>query len=524
MVEEILILKFIINAHHSILSAVRRLPPEILGEIFLLALPDVDYIDSDVAEHIKGTPWLLSHVCRRWRAAIQGNPLLWSNIHVDTINLRRRIIHTFREDEHPLRALETQITLSDNAPLFDVLPALHLLSCLTDQLAHLQRLVFHPYGFRYQLPPALGSLFALAPSLREALLTSNDFTDPSPPLDLPWHQLTRLRLRSSQAYTVENLPKAVNLRDCAIAPKHHPLISPSLANLPLVLPNVRRLTLCEAPENWLKLDTPLLDHLHLQSCTDIVFQIMIHLMSNLRSLKLTNIAMSDGPNSLFTVLRGVPAISHLEIYFADWNRNSASSAEQQAFILSFATAMKISNESTASNLSPMLTSLRLVFPYLYPQSDELDHSFFEMVQSRWRRRLFSTSASDAPTEYRSLRRIRFTGIRLLNSSSDDCQVPFCPAVWNRFRILRREGLDVERDLYDNEVGLDESCSKSTNISSFPYLVNPTVEFVVEFWALGPRALAPTEARGHDTRSRRLDLAIYVFLCAHGPHKRLVLFG
>ncbi|KAK7008294.1 hypothetical protein R3P38DRAFT_2552210 [Favolaschia claudopus] len=491
MVEEILILKFIINAHHSILSAVRRLPPEILGEIFLLALPDVDYIDSDVAEHIKGTPWLLSHVCRRWRAAIQGNPLLWSNIHVDTINLRRRIIHTFREDEHPLRALETQITLSDNAPLFvdfwmsrdtegnspefskffelvlgqsnrwqqlkvcwsGRAPALHLLSCLTDQLAHLQRLFFHPYGFRYQLPPALGSLFALAPSLREALLTSNDFTDPSPPLDLPWHQLTRLRLRSSQAYIVENLPKAVNLRDCAIAPKHHPLISPSLANLPLVLPNVRRLTLCEAPENWLKLDTPLLEHLHLQSCTDIVFQIMIHPMSNLRSLKLTNIAMSDGPNSLFTVLRGVPAISHLEIYFADWNRNSASSAEQHAFILSFATAMKISNESTASNLSPMLTSLRLVFPHLYPQSDELDHSFFEMVQSRWRGRLFSTSASDAPTEYRSLRRIRFTGIRLLNSSSDDCQVPFCLAVWNRFRILRREGLDVERDLYDNDVAV-----------------------------------------------------------------------
>ncbi|KAK7015257.1 hypothetical protein R3P38DRAFT_3204454 [Favolaschia claudopus] len=317
MDEEILILKFIINAHHSILSAVRRLPPEILGEIFLLALPDVDYIDSDVAEHIKGTPWLLSHVCRRWRAAIQGNPLLWSNIHVDTINLRRRIIHTFREDEHPLRALETQITLSDNAPLFvdfwmsrdtegnspefskffelvlgqssrwqqlkvcwsGRASALHLLSCLTDQLAHLQRLIFHPYGFRYQLPPALGSLVALAPSLREALLTSNDFTDPSPPLDLPWHQLTRLRLRSSHAYIVENLPKAPLPTDIAFVGE--------------LTANVRRLTLCEAPENWLKLDTPLLEHLHLQSCTDIVFQIMIHPMLSLRSLKLTNIAMSD---------------------------------------------------------------------------------------------------------------------------------------------------------------------------------------------------------------------------------------
>ncbi|KAK6981376.1 hypothetical protein R3P38DRAFT_3234120 [Favolaschia claudopus] len=378
MDEEILILKFIINAHHSILLAVRRLPPEILGEIFLLALPDVDYIDSDVAEHIKGT-----HGC-----------------------CLMRIIHTFREDEHPLRALETQITLSDNAPLFVYFwmsrdtegnspefskffelvlgqssrwqqlkvcwsgraSALHLLSCLTDQLAHLQRLVFHPYGFRYQLPPALGSLVALAPSLREALLTSNDFTDPSPPLDLPWHQLTRLRLRSSHAYIVENLPKAPLPTDIAFVGE--------------LTANVRRLTLCEAPENWLKLDTPLLEHLHLQSCKDIVFQIMIHPMLGLRSLKLTNIAMSDvrtpfspsfavSPQSLiwrFTSQIGTGTQPHRP--------------EQHAFILSFATAMKISNESMASSLSPMLTSLRLVFPYLYPQSDELDHSFFEMVQSR----------------------------------------------------------------------------------------------------------------------------------------------
>ncbi|KAK7012764.1 hypothetical protein R3P38DRAFT_3013980, partial [Favolaschia claudopus] len=176
------------------------------------------------------------------------------------MNLHRRLIHRAREDKHPLRALETQITLSDHSPLFVDLwmsrdtqgdspklskffelvlgqsnrwkhlkvcwsgdaPTLHLLSCLTDQLAHLQRLIFYPYGLwdcDWQLPASLGSLFALAPSLREVLLTSNDFTHHSPPLDLPWHQLTRLRLCSSQAYIVENLPKAVNLCDS----EHYPL-------------------------------------------------------------------------------------------------------------------------------------------------------------------------------------------------------------------------------------------------------------------------------------------------------------
>ncbi|KAK7024769.1 hypothetical protein R3P38DRAFT_2707676, partial [Favolaschia claudopus] len=405
--------KCVINAHKSILSAVRRLPPEILGEIFYLALPArADWFYSDISEPVPGSPWLLSHVCRKWRAAVRGNALLWSNIRVDTIKLHSRLFHSFFE-QRDRRGLETQIALSANTPLsvdlwitraikpdspklpkfFEIVfgqsnrwkqlnvrwsgdpPSLYLLSSITGQLPHLQRLIFHPHGLFDPLPAELHALFAVAPALREVLLTGNDFMVPSPPLDLPWHQLERLRMCSNQAYIVQNLPKAVNLLDCAIAP----------TPIPLLLPNVRRLTLCDAKPDWLKLDTPLLEHLHLQACTDIVFQIMIRPMSNLRSLKLTNI-VSDDPNSLFTVLRNLPAISHLELYFEAWNMNSAPHDKQYAFAVSFAAAMKISHESTTSNLCPRLISLRLVFPHLfhYPQPDELYHSFFEMVQSRWR--------------------------------------------------------------------------------------------------------------------------------------------
>ncbi|KAJ7210216.1 hypothetical protein B0H12DRAFT_958752, partial [Mycena haematopus] len=53
----------------AILSPLRRMPPEILGEIFLWtipALPDQRY-----------SPWFLTHICCRWREIAVSSPLLW---------------------------------------------------------------------------------------------------------------------------------------------------------------------------------------------------------------------------------------------------------------------------------------------------------------------------------------------------------------------------------------------------------------------------------------------------------------
>ncbi|KAJ6545742.1 hypothetical protein B0H19DRAFT_955724, partial [Mycena capillaripes] len=64
--------------HRSVLHPIRRVPPELLGEIFALTLPNVDQEMPDWSENIpKSTPWYLGHICRFWRLSAMAYPQLW---------------------------------------------------------------------------------------------------------------------------------------------------------------------------------------------------------------------------------------------------------------------------------------------------------------------------------------------------------------------------------------------------------------------------------------------------------------
>ncbi|KAJ6491036.1 hypothetical protein C8R45DRAFT_901342 [Mycena sanguinolenta] len=65
----------------SILSPLRRVPTEILGEIFSWTLP-LSLSHQSVVD-VENCPWVLTHVCRRWRAVALSTPSLWSLIIVD---------------------------------------------------------------------------------------------------------------------------------------------------------------------------------------------------------------------------------------------------------------------------------------------------------------------------------------------------------------------------------------------------------------------------------------------------------
>ncbi|KAJ7607852.1 hypothetical protein FB45DRAFT_702388, partial [Roridomyces roridus] len=58
-----------------ILSSIRRIPPEILAEIFKAAGT------SRSRFILANTLWVLTHVCSRWRAIATSTPSLWSSIH-----------------------------------------------------------------------------------------------------------------------------------------------------------------------------------------------------------------------------------------------------------------------------------------------------------------------------------------------------------------------------------------------------------------------------------------------------------
>jgi hypothetical protein len=57
-------------------SFTRRLPTELLGYIFILTLPDYEYIQPN----IRSSPLVLGRVCNAWRATAHATPQLWSSL------------------------------------------------------------------------------------------------------------------------------------------------------------------------------------------------------------------------------------------------------------------------------------------------------------------------------------------------------------------------------------------------------------------------------------------------------------
>ncbi|KAJ7894808.1 hypothetical protein B0H13DRAFT_1624636, partial [Mycena leptocephala] len=69
-----------VRKHAEILSVVRRIPAEIICEIFAWTLPCTGTRRIGRNHTIEQAPWRLGHICQRWRAAALGYSALWSAI------------------------------------------------------------------------------------------------------------------------------------------------------------------------------------------------------------------------------------------------------------------------------------------------------------------------------------------------------------------------------------------------------------------------------------------------------------
>lgn len=76
-------------ACRSAVAPINRLPLELLGEIFACAA-QCAHGTSSVTD-VRGGPWLVSHVCRRWRALALGTPALWTTVDVGDHAFSRRL-------------------------------------------------------------------------------------------------------------------------------------------------------------------------------------------------------------------------------------------------------------------------------------------------------------------------------------------------------------------------------------------------------------------------------------------------
>ncbi|KAJ7498116.1 hypothetical protein B0H11DRAFT_2189846 [Mycena galericulata] len=76
----------------TIISPLRRMPREILGEIFSWTL-------SSAVFDVRESPWVLTYVCSHWRAVSISKPSLWSLVHINFP----------QHDAYPLTMIETHI-------------------------------------------------------------------------------------------------------------------------------------------------------------------------------------------------------------------------------------------------------------------------------------------------------------------------------------------------------------------------------------------------------------------------------
>ncbi|KAF7299762.1 F-box domain-containing protein [Mycena chlorophos] len=67
-----------IAKHEALLSPIRRLPHDMLQEIFKACMP----ADRNIAMSSSEPPLVLSRICSRWRNIALGTPMLWSKLHV----------------------------------------------------------------------------------------------------------------------------------------------------------------------------------------------------------------------------------------------------------------------------------------------------------------------------------------------------------------------------------------------------------------------------------------------------------
>ncbi|KAJ7087436.1 hypothetical protein C8R44DRAFT_752168 [Mycena epipterygia] len=359
-----------VRKHAAIVSTVRRVPPDVMCQIFALTLPHTMRIHL---LPVKRPPWRLGHICRSWRDWALADPFLWRSIVITQspdVDLR---------DSHPSSMIETQLLRSRNVPLevdfhsencedlderrlWDFLlpqchrwsiinlrcwrnprPLFQLLDTIRGQVPQLKELRVYGLGVGRVSQP---NCFSIAPNLREVTLTDPEYTN-TLALCIPWSQITCYRGRFSALRQLEILEAASNLIECGLAFDDNgfgipgdPLYMPR--DTIITLPHLHRLYVGDG-EFLTRLTAPVLEVLCSSGATDPLLD-----FANRSSCRLTRLVLEQctSSDSVVRLLKDMPSLEYLLVEAWDWD---------SAAIRGFFDAMTISGAS--SDLCPSLSAL-----------------------------------------------------------------------------------------------------------------------------------------------------------------------
>ncbi|KAJ7609135.1 hypothetical protein FB45DRAFT_805804 [Roridomyces roridus] len=219
----------------AILSPLRRMPSELIAEIFSWSLPTIDEMDGDRSD-VKKSPWALAQVSSRWRNISLSTPSLWSMVQVwgkriddSAIKLVRMQVERARKLKVHFYASEDgdsamQVTLfdflSEHAPRWEefsvqLTPALApRLDALRGRLPSLQRLWIQWDNAGNHIGDAPIKCFETAPSLLDVGMT--DQAGALLAVPFPTHRLTSYRLQGRWDMHQRILTTAPNIVEAGI--------------------------------------------------------------------------------------------------------------------------------------------------------------------------------------------------------------------------------------------------------------------------------------------------------------------
>ncbi|KAF5328682.1 hypothetical protein D9619_011699 [Psilocybe cf. subviscida] len=99
--------------HHGVYSGIERFPPEIMSLVFCEFASD----NEELSLLYRRPPWVLAHVCRRWRAIALGTRMLWRHLPPLFLDIRKL--------PRQYEMVETMLKRSKMAPLSFLLTKCH---------------------------------------------------------------------------------------------------------------------------------------------------------------------------------------------------------------------------------------------------------------------------------------------------------------------------------------------------------------------------------------------------------------
>ncbi|KAJ6480712.1 hypothetical protein C8R47DRAFT_1218566 [Mycena vitilis] len=282
------------EAHKAVLSPIRRIPPEILGEIFSFIVHatfhfnDINRVTLPVSRH---APWLLTRVCRHWAAVALETPALWSMVFLYLASLGEHgavpmtELCLQRSRSMPLNVkffcegrLESHAVLNaamsasnrwQHAYISILFPLAFQLRSIRGRLSALTTLNISidlaAAGMAVDENDSIWSMFADAPQLTSLVTHSWDLDSfLRVPFTLPWHQLTRLSTTfTSNTEALSILRQLLEIVECKLTFDRNEVLQSD--SMKTHLPSLRFLTVhieTEHPPQLIQLaHTSLLDFL-----------------------------------------------------------------------------------------------------------------------------------------------------------------------------------------------------------------------------------------------------------------------